>query len=323
MNKMEVLAILSLLFPAALSFAPTSPVGCAASSLHAVLKETSACSGPVKTDMNRYNLGSLEEIAEEWQAVVKAETSFQEAGIYLEARWSNIMADSVTVSFPRRTSLGLELLELAGGRQDGRDITVVSNVVNGGAAAGSGVLPGDSVTQIEVKKRVKEQGAETLSTVAIDTECLDYDGTVNAIVSLPEIKEEEELIVLTLKRLRRKPKVTLTLRYPPEMDEPDSKLELFAGENLRRAMLTRGVKLNDKLAQRFDSGGTGDCGAEGTCATCAVEVVKGKELLSPQGIQEEQIFRKKPRWRMACKAVVGYGMQDGDLELRVSPRQWV
>lgn len=51
-------------------------------------------------------------------------------------------------------------------------------------------------------------------------------------------------------------------------------------------------------------------------------VTKGKELLSPMGEQEAQILSKKPRWRMACKTVVGYGMAEGEMTLQVSPRQW-
>jgi ferredoxin len=112
------------------------------------------------------------------------------------------------------------------------------------------------------------------------------------------------------------------LQYPPAQNEPDTTIELFAGENLRRAMLTRGIKLNDKLSRRFDSGGTGDCGADGTCATCVVAIVKGEEILSPQKMQEKQILIKNPRWRLACKTTVGYGFQEGELTIRVNPRQW-
>jgi ferredoxin len=112
------------------------------------------------------------------------------------------------------------------------------------------------------------------------------------------------------------------LQYPPQLQEPDINIELFAGENLRRAMLTRGIKLNDPLAMRFDSGGSGDCGSDGTCATCVVGISKGMELLSPMKETEGQILKKKPRWRMACKAVVGHGMQEGDMTIQVNPRQW-
>ena len=116
--------------------------------------------------------------------------------------------------------------------------------------------------------------------------------------------------------------MTLTLQYPPSEGEPDTTLELFAGENLRRAMLTRGVKLNDPLSLRFDSGGTGDCGGEATCSTCVVNVVDGGELLNPQKTQEQQMLVKNPRWRLACKAIVGYGDQEGSMTIKVNPRQW-
>lgn len=55
---------------------------------------------------------------------------------------------------------------------------------------------------------------------------------------------------------------------------------------------------------------------------CVVAVSKGEELLSPKAIQEAQILKKNPRWRMACKTVVGYGMKDGQLTIQVNPRQW-
>ena len=281
-----------------------------------------------QVDMNTYNLQDLELIASEWTANVVPESDFLEAGIYLGAQNSKEhFVDLLKFTLPRRLNegMGLELLELAGGREDGRGITIVSGVVEGGCADGTGVLPGDSITEVTVVKQQQTQGqgmSVTSEMTGIVTECLDWDNTIEAIKSLPPPQDETETILLTVKRLRRKPKIKLLLQYPPEMNEPDIKLELFAGENLRRAMLVRGVKLNDPMARRFDNGGSGDCGAEGTCATCAVSIVRGDELLSPRGMTESQIFVKHPRWRMACKAIVGHNIREGDLQVRVNPRQW-
>lgn len=300
-----------------------------------VTQESSASkfsgAGTAKVDMNRYNLDSLEEICDEWSAVAVPATPLREAGVYLQARnHREIMADTVQVRFPRSSGgLGLELLELAGGREDGLGIVIVENVADGGAADGSGILPGDSIIQVAVQRQSRSStsldATETDESFAVETECLGYDKTVEALQSLPPAVDDstvQEFFVITLKRLRRKPVVQVKLQYPPTMNEPDVALELFAGENLRRALLVRGTKLNDPLAARFDSGGTGDCGAEGTCATCAVAVTDGLDLLSPPGQQEAQIFAKQPRWRMTCKAVVGHGMREGELTVRVSPRQW-
>jgi ferredoxin len=199
---------------------------------------------------------------------------------------------------------------------------MVSGLVDGGNADGSGILSGDSISQLEVVRSESSGNSETEETIAVSTECLGYDATIDAILSLPEVSSKDEAVLLTIKRIRRKPRVTVKLQYPPALNEPDTTIELFAGENLRRAMLTRGIKLNDKLSERFDSGGLGDCGADGTCATCVVGVTKGEELLDPKKIQEEQILQKNPRWRMACKTVVGYGMTEGEMTIQVNPRQW-
>lgn len=287
--------------------------------------------GASLVDMNRYNL-PLDQIAQEWTANVVPQSSLREEGIYLGAKSSkDIMVDTVKVSFRRRIGegMGVELLELAGGRQDGLGITVVNGIVKGGAADGKDVMIGDSIVAVGVLQTERSTDGGTGGSMSdlqvstnIDTECFSYDKMVEAIGSLPPAESDDEFIILTLKRLRRKPKVSIRLQYPPEQNEPDTTLELFAGENLRRAMLTRGIKLNDKLSLRFDSGGTGDCGADGTCATCVVGIVKGDELISPQGTQESQILKKNPRWRMACKAIVGYGLQEGEMTIRVNPRQW-
>lgn len=279
--------------------------------------------------MNQYNI-PLEEAAEEWTAELTPGTSLQKEGVYLGTKTSsNLFIDTLSFDVKRDGGLGIELLEIAGGRDDGLGITIASGLVEGGNAEHSGILPGDSIVSLQLeKKQSSPEGevvvSETIDLTAISTECLSYDATIDAILSLPPPEESsDETVRITVKRLRRQPKVTVNLQYPPEQNEPDGVIELFAGENLRRAMLSRGVKLNDKLSERFDSGGKGDCGAEGTCATCVVSISKGLELLSPPKTQEQQmIISRKPRWRMACKAVVGWGMQEGEMTVKVNPRQW-
>ena len=83
--------------------------------------------------------------------------------------------------------------------------------------------------------------------VSVSTECLGYDGTVDAILSLPDPKTDDETLTLNIRRIRRKPKITVNLKYPPSQDTLDETIELFAGENLRLGMLVRGVKLNDPV----------------------------------------------------------------------------
>ena len=47
---------------------------------------------------------------------------------------------------------------------------------------------------------------------------------------------------------------------PSRQDRADERLMMLPGQPLRQTILSRGIKLNDPLALRFDSGGAGDCG---------------------------------------------------------------
>ena len=296
--------------------------------------------GASQVDLNQYNLDSLEEISDEWTCRLVQKVGEADSTVRLFPKSAQeLYVDTVQVSFPRlpdNAGLGLELIELAGGRDDGLGITVIAGVVDGGsaaaaAAATNAILPGDAIAQVSVVRQQRAGRSESEEECVVQTECLSYDATVAAIQSLPAMttdsdssdsEYDDEYYVLTLTRLRRKPKVTVNLQYPPSQNEPDATLELFAGENLRHGMLVRGVKLNDPLAQRFDTKNGGNCGAGGLCRTCAVAVQQGNDLLNPQRLAEQQMLADNPRWRLACKAIVGYGMREGTMTVRVNPRQW-
>lgn len=251
-----------------------------------------AAAGRPTVDMNKYNL-PLDQALEQLTALVTPKSTLQEEGIYLNVKnTKELFVDTLEFKLKREGGLGLILAEIAGGREDGVGITVVEDIVKGGNAENTGILPGDSIIALAINKESSGNG-EVLNTnqerITASTECLGYDATVDVLMSLPAPTSSDEIIELRVKRVRRKPKVNVKLQFPPDENMPDQTIELFSGENLRRAMLTRGVKLNDALSRRFDSGGVGDCGAEGTCATCVVSITKGSELLSPMKIQGASI----------------------------------
>jgi len=168
--------------------------------------------------------------------------------------------------------------------------------------------------------------------LTVRTECLNYDSMVEALGGLlsplnednNKVGIDEATVVLTLKRLRRRPKIQIKLNYPPSQNLPPEILELKPGDNLRMAMLTRGIKLKDPLAQRYDGKptGSGNCGSGGLCRTCAISVRNGGDLLSPPKENEKKMLEATPRWRLACKSWVGYGMKEGEITIDVNPRQW-
>lgn len=278
-------------------------------------------------NMNDYNL-PIEQIKQEWTANLVVKTAQSDEGVTMgcTSQRENFV-DTVQVSFPRipGSGLGIALEEIAGGREDRLGITLVSGLVEGGAAEGKNILEGDAIVKVSVLRRNRLQGSgltDTEEEIEVKTECLDYDATVEALQSLPPQKREDELYIVTLKRLRRKPKVTVNLQYPPEQEEEDVTLEIFSGEILRQAMLVRGVKLNDPLAKRFDTKNGGNCGGNSMCRTCAVSILQGGDLLNPQKPAEQQMLATTPRWRLACKSVVGFGFKEGSMTIRVSPSQW-
>ena len=282
-------------------------------------------------DLDIYNL-SPDRIETEWKLVMAQKVNEKKTEIRLEARSDDVYVDVVTLDFPRTDeALGLELVEIAGGRSDGLGITLIASVTDHGVVGRSEnrklIYPGDSLSEISISRDEDIQSQQTEVNVqqrfySVPIEGLSYDRTAKLIQALPPRQSENERIQLKLKRLRRKPRVIVKLEYPPEQNETDITIEMFAGENLRQGMLVRGVKLNDELAKRFDTKNGGNCGAGGLCRTCAVSVTQGAILLNPQRLAEQQMLKDNPRWRLACKAIVGFGMQEGNMTIRVNPRQW-
>ena len=277
--------------------------------------------GAPTVDLNQYNVPDAE-----WTAQLVQKTNEVQGGIFLATPNPEHFVDRVMVQVPRVSpTLGLQLAELAGGRGDGVGITVVSGISNDSPFAQEDVVVGDSISKVSLLRRKRTVGGSLLQDqeeiLEYPLECKDYDATLSILQSLPP-PQADEFLQLELKRIRRKPKVTVKLQYPPSQEEEDTTLTLFAGENLRLGMLLRGVKLNDPLAQRFDTKSGGNCGAGGLCRTCAVSVLRGQDLLNPQRPAEQQMLRDEPRWRLACKAIVGFGMQEGEMTIRVNPRQW-
>jgi 2Fe-2S iron-sulfur cluster binding domain len=309
------------LLPSSLALSSASPFGRTAKNVATQILQGA---GPASVDLNQYNV-DLSRIVREWTVTLVQSVNEQNARVVPAVKSQDLYVDTVTVAYKRRRNagLGIELEELLGGRGDGIGITLISGVAPGGPLDGGyDVLAGDMLAQVAVVSRGRSTNSETEREVLVRTECLDYEATVDAVRSLPEQRDDDEDIVLTLMRVRRKPKVKVTLQYPPAQGDGDATIELFAGENLRLGMLVRGVKLNDPLAKRFDTKNGGNCGAGGLCRTCAVSVVQGQGLLNEQSVAERQMLQDAPRWRLACKAIVGYGMQEGEMTIRVNPRQW-
>ncbi|CAI9766104.1 unnamed protein product [Fraxinus pennsylvanica] len=73
------------------------------------------------------------------------------------------------------------------------------------------------------------------------------------------------------------------------------------GQKLRDIMLDNNIELYGPYARPLLN-----CGGGGTCGTCLVEVVEGKEILTPRTDKEKEKLKGNPKnWRLACQITVG------------------
>uniref|UniRef100_A0A7S2MVP6 PDZ domain-containing protein n=1 Tax=Helicotheca tamesis TaxID=374047 RepID=A0A7S2MVP6_9STRA len=274
-------------------------------------------------DPNVYNI-PLDQAAELWTASVQeSNNADRKAGVpYMDSKSKDYFVDDiVSVEVSRDGGLGLELLELAGGRADGIGITIVSGVTKGGNAEKAGIIPGDSIAAVSVYETEMSdvEGSfglieETKSRVR-DCECKDFDNTIDALANFPG--DDAESVFLDIKRIRRWPKVQVQVEYPPSQCAEGvnnvKKIELFAGENLKRALQNRGIILSDPGSPKCDY-----CGSN----ACYVSIYRGKSLLNPMGTTEKKLMARNQDCRLSCKTTVGYNMQEGDVRMRINLCQW-
>lgn len=64
-----------------------------------------------------------------------------------------------------------------------------------------------------------------------------------------------------------------------------------------------------------------NCSGGSVCGTCIVEVVEGKEMLSPKTNVEKELLKRKPKtWRLACQATVGNADSTGQMIIQQLPK---
>lgn len=272
-------------------------------------------------DPDVYNV-SVEKASELWTVSVQdSKSADREAGVpFMDSKSKDYFVDDIqSIEVSRDGGLGMELLELAGGREDGIGITIVTGVTKGGNAEKAGIIPGDTISAVAVYETKKSNVGglmEGTTSRTLNCECRDFENTIDALANFPG--DDADLVYLDVKRIRRWPKIKVQVEYPPsqcaEGVDNVKQLELFAGENLMRALQTRRIILSDP-------GNPAKCDFCGSSA-CYVSISKGRHLLNPMGLTEEKIMQRNPDCRLSCKTTVGYNMQEGELKLRVNLSQW-
>jgi hypothetical protein len=233
----RIIRVLCLLVTSGASFSPiggSSAAGRASDLLAAPassdFEKPQSVSNEASVDPNIYNV-PVDTAAELWTVSVSPETKAgRMAGIpFLDCKSKDYFVDDVRVTVSRVGGMGLTLLELAGGRTDSVGITIIEEVA--GNAFAAGVLPGDSISSIQVKTQSVDGTNVQETQDNYSCECRDFDATMALLTSIPP---EVNSLVLNLKRIRRWPKVNVVVEYPPSQcaEGVDNKVlvELFAGK---------------------------------------------------------------------------------------------
>ncbi len=79
----------------------------------------------------------------------------------------------------------------------------------------------------------------------------------------------------------------------------DKEVVAANGANLRLKAMENGVDIYKLMGKMMNCGGNGQCGC------CIVEVIEGMENLSPRTDVEKRFLKKKPEnYRLACQTLV-------------------
>ncbi|KAL0833689.1 photosynthetic NDH subunit of subcomplex B 3, chloroplastic [Brassica napus] len=98
---------------------------------------------------------------------------------------------------------------------------------------------------------------------------------------------------------------------------PRDKAKAVSGEKLLRSIMQ-----DSKIELYATYGKVMNCGGGGSCGTCIVEILDGRELLNERTDTENKYLKKKPEsWRLACQTIVGNKENSGKVVVQRIP-QW-
>jgi len=211
-------------------------------------------------------------------------------------------------------SLGLELTEVAHSTTtQGRGLVLVSHVGGNSAKASAPIEVGDTIVGVGVLSK------EGIPVVKEGVMGLDYGATMDLII---HAKTEAKLltaqddsshasILLEFNRLVPREPFLVIVEGVNRKGDPIT-LEGLAGDNLRQLLQSNGVDVN--------SSGM-NCGGEGSCGTCMVRILEGKEYLNkiPSSSKDPTTGL-----RTSCQTVIGADNREGSvrISLNISPSEY-
>ncbi|XP_021852976.1 photosynthetic NDH subunit of subcomplex B 3, chloroplastic isoform X1 [Spinacia oleracea] len=118
----------------------------------------------------------------------------------------------------------------------------------------------------------------------------------------------------------QKPQIELEFIGPKVGNDgsyPVDRARAVSGEKLLRTIMA-----DNKIELYATYGKVMNCGGGGSCGTCIVEILHGKDILNERTDAELRYLKKKPKsWRLACQTIVGNKENSGKVVVQRIP-QW-
>ncbi|KAL1544693.1 photosynthetic NDH subunit of subcomplex B 3, chloroplastic-like isoform X2 [Salvia divinorum] len=103
----------------------------------------------------------------------------------------------------------------------------------------------------------------------------------------------------------------------PKSGDAVNRAKAISGEKL-----LRDIMLDNKIELYAIYGKLMNCGGGGSCGTCIVEIIDGKDLLNERTNTELRYLKKKPdSWRLACQTIVGNKENSGKVVVQRLPQR--
>lgn len=145
-------------------------------------------------------------------------------------------------------------------------------------------------------------------------------GNRNPTIYFPRRRPNSVCFVANSPESPSPPEIELEFIGPkPEGDGsfPVDKVKAISGEKLMRSIMS-----DNKIELYATYGKLMNCGGGGSCGTCIVEIIEGKDLLNERTNTELKYLKKKPEsWRLACQTIVGNKENSGKVVVQRIP-QW-
>jgi hypothetical protein len=211
---------------------------------------------------------------------------------------------------------GLDLVELytiSGGLGNG-GLVLLDSVVPGSNAEKAGLfMTGDLLVSISDGSNI------------VPLEGFNYDATIDRLL----LFKDKNDVNITIKRVTKRKEIVVQMVGPSNEDAGSFVVLSGYGSNMRTALNSKNMRIYDDRTARFDSPyQTGNCAGEGTCGTCVVQVLEGKDLLNPRKDVEDKGLKKQGapnNYRWSCRVAIGPDASKGGIvkiKLRPQSASW-